>query len=238
MTEQISLKKIILAIQKNIWWLVGIVGVTVLGMFIYLEYIASPIYQENTQILVNQSEREKKNSLDSQTVEADLQLVNTYSAIILSPRILNAVEHDLGSQYDAQELAEKIQVKNATNSQVINIGVEDPDPQIAAQIANSTVQIFTEELPKIMKIDNVTTLSEAKISGREKPVAPRKTLMMTLAFFVGILFSFGFIFIKLLLDRTFTSPDEIEEYLGLTVLGEVCAFQNDDLPSKNIKGGE
>lgn len=238
MNEQISLKKMILAIQKNIWWLVGIIGVTVLGMFIYLEYIAAPIYQENTQILVNQSEREKKNSLDSQTVEADLQLVNTYSAIILSPRILNAVEHDLGNQYDAQELAEKIQVKNATNSQVINIGVEDPDPQIAAQIANSTAQIFTEELPKIMKIDNVTTLSEAKISGREKPVAPRKTLMMTLAFFVGILFSFGFVFIKLLLDRTFTSSDEVEEFLGLTVLGEVCAFQNDDLPSKNIKGGE
>ncbi|RDX02222.1 YveK family protein [Listeria kieliensis] len=238
MNEQISLKKMILAIQKNIWWLVGIIGVTVLGMLIYLEYIAAPIYQENTQILVNQSEREKKNSLDSQTVEADLQLVNTYSAIILSPRILNAVEHDLGNQYDAQELAEKIQVKNATNSQVINIAVEDPDPQIAAQIANSTAQIFTEELPKIMKIDNVTTLSEAKISGREKPVAPRKTLMMTLAFFVGILFSFGFVFIKLLLDRTFTSSDEVEEFLGLTVLGEVCAFQNDDLPSKNIKGGE
>lgn len=80
-------------------------------MFIYLQYIATPIYQKSTQILVNQSESTKSNSVDSQTVQADLQLVNTYSTIISSPRILNEVQQDLGKQYDTAELAEMIQVK-------------------------------------------------------------------------------------------------------------------------------
>lgn len=238
MNEQIDLKKMLLAIRKNSWWLIGIIVVTILSMFIYLQYIATPIYQKSTQILVNQSESTKSNSVDSQTVQADLQLVNTYSTIISSPRILNEVQQDLGKQYDTAELAEMIQVKNATNSQVIDISVEHPDPKVAARIANATARTFTEEIPNIMKIDNVTTLSEAQFLGNETPVKPQKVLMLALAAFAGILFAFAFIFIKLLFERTLTSTEEIEELLGLHVLGEVSAFQNNDSFQTKFQKGD
>ncbi|MBC1292357.1 capsular biosynthesis protein [Listeria booriae] len=229
MNEQIDLKKVITVVRRNVWWLVGIIGFMVLGMFLYLQYIATPVFQKDTQILVNQSENSVQSNLNSQTIQADLQLVNTYSAIISSPRILNKVQQELGKKYDIQELAEMIQVKNATDSQVIDISVEHPDPQIAARIANATAQTFTEEIPKIMKIDNVTTLSEAQVFGNELPVKPQKALMLVLAAFIGILVAFAFVFIRLLLNRTFTSQAELEELLGLTVLGEVSDFQNMDL---------
>lgn len=226
------------AIRKNRWWIIGIMIVTLLSAFIYLQYIATPIYQKSTQILVNQSESKKSNSIDSQTVQADLQLVNTYSSIILSPRILNEVQQDLGKQYDAIELAEMIQVKNASNSQVIDISVEHPDPKVAARIANATVRIFIKEIPKIMKIDNVTTLSEAQFLGNEMPVRPQKTLMLALATFVGILITFAFISIKLLFERTITSPEEIEELLELNVLGEVSVFQDNNAFQTKFQKGD
>lgn len=122
-----------------------------------------------------------------------------------------------------------IKVKNTANSQIIDISVEDTSPQIASQIANLTARIFIEEVPKIMKIDNVTTLSKAQYLGNEIPVKPKKALLMLLAFFVGILFAFSFIFIKLLFERTFTSINELEEYLGIYVLGEVSVFQRKEL---------
>ncbi|EUJ30951.1 lipopolysaccharide biosynthesis protein [Listeria floridensis FSL S10-1187] len=185
--------------------------------------------KKNTQILVNQSDRTpKSSSVDSQTVQADLQLVNTYSTIITSPRILNKVQQNIGGKYNIQELAEMIQVKNTANSQVIDISVQNPDPKVAAEITNATARMFKQEIPNIMKINNVTTLSEAQFTGTEAPVKPQKALMMILAFFIGVLFAFCFVFIKLLLDRTFTSKEEVEEFLGLHVLGEVSVFQDGD----------
>ncbi|WP_088839007.1 YveK family protein [Listeria sp. ILCC792] len=237
MNEQIDLKQIMLAIRKNGWWIVGIVTMTVLCMFIYLQYIATPIYQKSTQILVNQSESSPNDSLDSQTVQADLQLVDTYSSIILSPRILNGIEQDLGNLYDTEELAEMIQVTNATNSQVIDISVKNPDPKLAAQIANSTAKVFTKEMPSIMKVDNVTTLSEAQFLGNETPIAPQKTLLLILAVFMGLFFAFCFIFIRLLFKRTFTSADEIEEILQLNVLGEVSTFHAFERAKKRLQKG-
>ncbi|MBC1936807.1 capsular biosynthesis protein [Listeria grandensis] len=229
MNEQINFKKTILAFKKNKGWILAIIGITVICMFVYLHFIATPIYQKNTQILVNQSDRtSKSNILDSQTVQADLQLINTYSTIITSPRILNKVQQNIGIKYDIQELAEMVQVKNTANSQVIDISVQNPDPKVAAEITNITAKIFKEEIPNIMKIDNVTTLSEAQSTGNETPVKPQKALMMILAFFVGVLFAFCFVFIKLLFDRSFNSKEEVTEFLGLHVLGEVSLFPNGD----------
>ncbi|MHC5251463.1 YveK family protein [Listeria kieliensis] len=229
MNEQINFKKTILVFKKNIGWILAIIGITMLSMFTYLNFIAIPIYQKDTQILVNQSDRASKNSsVDSQMVQADLQLVDTYSTIITSPRILNKVQQNIKGQYDIQELAEMIQVKNTANSQVIDISVQNPDPKVAAEITNETARIFKKETPDIMKINNVTTLSEAQFTGVEAPIKPQKALMMILAFFIGVLLAFCFIFIRLLLDRSFTSKEEAEDYLGLHVLGEVSVFQNGD----------
>lgn len=226
MNERINLNKVVVMLKRNIWWMLAIIVVTVVSMFVYLNYVATPIYQKSTQILVNQSENSQTNSIEAQTVQADLQLVNTYSTIISSPRILNKVQENLNGKYDLQELTEMISVKNTTNSQIIDISVNHLDPKTATYIVNVVTKIFTEEIPEIMKISNVTILSEAQFFRNEKPIKPQKGLLLVLAFFSGILLSIVFIFIKLLFERTFVSTEELEDYLELNVLGEVSVFKN------------
>lgn len=229
MNERIDAKKITVMLKRNIWWMLAIVVVTVASMFIYLNYIVTPIYQKSTQILVNQSENSQTNSIEAQTVQADLQLVNTYSTIISSPRILNKVQESLKGKYNLQELTEMISVKNTTNSQIIDISVNHLDSKTATQIANVVTKVFTEEIPEIMKISNVTILSEAQFFGNEKPIKPQKGLLLMLAFFSGVLLAIFFVFIKLLFERTFVSTEELEDYLELNVLGEVSVFQSEIL---------
>lgn len=229
MNERIDIKNTLAMLKRNIGWMLLIITITVASMFVYLNYIATPIYQKSTQVLVNQAENNQNNSIEAQAVQADLQLVNTYSAIASSPRILTKVQENLKGKYDLQELTEMISVKNTTNSQIIDINVNHLDAKAATEIANIVTQIFTQEIPGIMKISNVAILSEAQYFGDEKPVKPQKALLLVLAFFSGILLAVCFIFVKLLFERRFVSTEELEEYLGISVLGEVSVFQNGTL---------
>ena len=51
--------------------------------------IVQPKYEASTQVLVNQKEKDK--DIMAQQVQSNIQLVNTYSEILKSPRILDKV---------------------------------------------------------------------------------------------------------------------------------------------------
>lgn len=115
MEEIIDLKRIANTIKNKKWWLVGIIIVSVISMSIYLWFIATPIYQSNTQILINQTE-ENEATIQSQNVQANIDLINTYNVIIKSPRILDEVNKELNNEYSEKELVNAIQVSSASNS--------------------------------------------------------------------------------------------------------------------------
>lgn len=52
-------------------------------------FLMKPKYEANTQVLVNQ--KEKNSELMAQEVQSNIQLVNTYTEIVKSPRILDEV---------------------------------------------------------------------------------------------------------------------------------------------------
>ena len=87
MDESMGLKKLLATIKQNKWWLMGGIVFSVFLMSLYLWFVATPIYQSNTQLLISQTEA-KETPIQSQDIQANLELINTYSAIVTSPRIL------------------------------------------------------------------------------------------------------------------------------------------------------
>ena len=68
----------------------------------------------------------------------------------------------LGNGLTASQLNKQITVSSEQDSQVVNVTVQDPDPQMAANIANKTAEIFQKEIVDLMNIDNVNILAKAK----------------------------------------------------------------------------
>lgn len=95
MNKEINTKKLKQVFQQRIGWILMIISVPLLAMLLYLTLFAEPIYQKSAQLLISQSETAAGNRLENQTIQADLQLVSTYSTIIMSPRILNEVSEAL-----------------------------------------------------------------------------------------------------------------------------------------------
>ena len=127
-------------------WLIAsitIVAVLLSGVLSY--FVLTPIYSASTQILVNQSKSEES-LYQNYEVQTSLQLINTYSVILKSPRILNEVIGELNLSMSADELNEEITVESESDSQVVNITVEDKSPTMAANIANTTAKVFQKIL--------------------------------------------------------------------------------------------
>ncbi|WP_429972389.1 YveK family protein [Enterococcus sp. AZ015] len=221
MNKEINMKKLKQVLQQRIGWILMIISIPLLAMLLYLTLFAEPIYQKSAQLLISQSETIAGNRLENQTIQADLQLVSTYSTIIMSPRILNEVSEALEGSYDVSELSEILSVTNATNSQIIEINAYHQSPKIAAEIANTTASVFSEEIPKIMNIDNVTILAEGTVLPQETPARPNKFLLYSLTTFLSLLFAFTYMFLLLVFERSFASNTEIEEVLGVKVIGEI-----------------
>ena len=67
-----------------------------------------------------------------------------------------------------------VQSRCETGSKVVYIGVTDPNPEQAVTIANKIAEVFKEEIPLLLNVDNINILSVAKLSENPTPVSPNK----------------------------------------------------------------
>ena len=230
MEETISLQDLFKTLKKRavLILLTMLLAVTVAGVvsFVFL----TPIYQASTQILVNQQKVEQ-NQFNTQDIQANLQLINTYNVIIKSPAILSKVIENLDLDTTPAALNTKITVNSAQNSQVVNVSVQDPEPYMAVDIANTTAEVFQEEIQKLMNVDNVNILSPAVLSDNPSPVKPDPYLNMAIAAVVGLMLGVGIAFLLEYLDTTVKTEQDIEEILDLPILGLVSPITDGDMPN-------
>lgn len=224
MEETISLQELFTTLKKRLGLIIilTILAVIIAGVVSYT--VLTPIYQTSTQILVNQEQTEAT-QLTNQNIQTDLQLINTYSVIIKSPAILDQVAQQLDLGLTTDQLNSKITVSNAENSQVVNVSVEDADPAIAVDIANTTADVFQAEIIDLMNVDNVSILSPAVLKPNPTPVKPNPMLNMAIAAVIGLMLGVGIAFLLEYLDTTIKSDQDIEDVLGIPVLGMISPIQ-------------
>ncbi|AQU80153.1 MULTISPECIES: Wzz/FepE/Etk N-terminal domain-containing protein [Planococcus] len=230
MIETISLREIYGILKNRIRLILTVTIVAMIITALVSYYLVTPIYQTSTQLLISQQRGEVV--VDSQSIEADLQLVATYSEIIKSPVILEQVISQLGLEMSFEELQGKVNVEIAESSQLLNIMVMDADPAVAVGIANKTAEIFEAEIIELMNVDNVSILSPAVVTESQAPVSPNPPLNILLSAIVGLLIGMAMAMILRYLDTTLRSEEDVQNVLGIPVLGAISPMnEEEDIPA-------
>ncbi|MFC4354194.1 YveK family protein [Chryseomicrobium palamuruense] len=220
MEETISLQDLFKVLKKRLWMIISLIalGLLAAGLISYL--VLTPVYQATTQILVNKKEETTElPQFSSQDIQTNLQLINTYNGIIKSPAILNIVIERLALDTTPTQLTNLITVNNEQNSQIINISVQDTEHFRAVDIANMTAEVFQEEVVELMNVNNVNILSPAVHMDNPSPIKPNPMLNMAIAAVVGLMLGVGIAFLLEYLDTSVRTEQDVEESLGLPVLG-------------------
>ncbi|MEH7141040.1 YveK family protein [Priestia megaterium] len=225
MEETISLRELFQVLRKRLWLivLITIIAATVSAVISF--FVLTPVYESKTQILVNQAKNDQQ-LYNNQTVQTNVQLINTYNDIIKSPAILDKVIKELKLDGSAQSLSGQIQVTNAENSQVAQIVVQDTSAKRATEIANTTASVFKKEVPKIMNVDNVSVLSKATLGESASPVKPQPLMNIAIAVVAGLMVGIGLSFLLEYLDNTLKTEQDIENLLELPVMGVITTIKD------------
>lgn len=218
---------------KKIWILcVGITLVTTIVGFLISAFLLTEVFTATSRlIIVQQSNSDANQQITYNDVQLSQKLVSTYTEIIKSEAVLDKVSENLNIIYDAEDLHEMLSVKSVNNTEVIDVSVTSQDPELSAKITNEIVEVFQEEVYKIMNVSNVTVLNEAKVPTRKS--GPSNTKNAGIGFAVGFMISALIVVIKTLKDTKIKTEDEVRAIFDYPIIGVI---PNVDL-SKYNRGG-
>ncbi|HEM5648706.1 TPA: capsular biosynthesis protein CpsC [Streptococcus suis] len=210
----------VLFLLKTIWrkkFLILLTAVLTAGLaFVYSSFLVTPQYDSTTRIYVVSQNVEAGAGLTNQELQAGTYLVKDYKEIILSQDVLTQVATELNLK---ESLKEKISVSIPVDTRIVSISVRDADPNEAARIANSLRTFAAQKIVEVTKVSDVTTLEEAVSA--EEPTTPNTKRNILLGLLAGGILATGIILAMEVLDDRVKRPQDIEEVMGLTLLGVV-----------------
>lgn len=204
-SKEINLKDYYDVIKNRFWVIAIIVILATSAGYFYNRFNNNyvPMYQSSTRMII----------------DTDSEFMKTLMVMIKDPIVMEKVKDSLLLNKSTESLASQIVVSKVENSAVVDISVTDKDPAMAATIANETAKIAKDQMLSILNFKNVQLLAAAI----EKPVPvnhPQNTFLK-ISFPIGLIIGIGLVFLMDSLDETIKREREIEEYLGVPVIGVV-----------------
>ncbi|MGQ7625008.1 YveK family protein [Streptococcus suis] len=210
----------VLSLLRTIWrkkFLILLTAILTTGLaFAYSAFLVTPQYDSTTRLYVVNQSSDNGAVITTQDLQAGSFLVQDYKEIILSQDVLKNVTTTLGITDDIKE---KITVNIPVDTRILSITVRDSDPNQAATIANTLRDEAAKKIIEVTKVSDVTTLEAALPA--EKPSIPQTKNNLVLGFVAGAFLATALVLVLEVLDDRVKRPQDIEEGLGMTLLGVV-----------------
>lgn len=222
---EIDLRELILQVWDHIIIVALATMIGAMAMFCFSKVVLDKEFQSTTSIYVlNQQESQPITYSDLQT---GTQLTKDYVGMVTSRSVTAKViaELQLQSKYPdmanitPQGLSNMISVTTQNDTRILNIKVTDTNPNRAQDIANAVRDAAAEHIANVMDIEAVNVVDYANLP--EGSVSPNTFKNVLIGGAVGFVISVAVIIIIYLLDDTIKTPEDVEKYLGLSVLASI-----------------
>lgn len=214
---EIDLWELFQILLKNwLWILLSTLGCAILGLLITM-FLITPKYRAEATMIVNTRQDQTATVTNDQITSAQ-KLVDTYSIIIRSRRVVDPIMEKLNIEADYESFVKNIIVESVNDTQVMSIQVENKDPEIALQVVQEIVDRAPGAIISTVEAGSVNVVSEPYVNS-EVPVSPSKLKNTAIAAFIGLFISSGAFLLIAFLDNTFKSEEDIQKQLGLVTIG-------------------
>ena len=239
--EEIDLKEIFqLLWRKKVRFILIILLFIALGIG-YTEKLVVPRYESSTKLLLavdSSSDLNDDESITTTDVTLNSNLVSTYSELVKSNKIIRQVISNLGIDSPEEEVRNNVKVSAISDTEVIEIKVQNEDPVVAAKIANEISKVFIDTVKEYYGIENVHIVDEAEVSNEPYNVNHIKDIIIFV--FVGCVFAIVVIFMGYMFDTTIKSVEDIENKLGVRVIATLPLYEGalEKKIKNNKRGGK
>lgn len=217
--SDITLRDLLFVLSKHWKLAVGLAIISGLcGLFVS-KVLIPPQYQSEAKLVVNAGGNPQSSVITYDQLNTAQQLVNTCAVILKSDTVLDQVGQNLSLSQTSKDLVKQIDISPVDSTEVLDIKVKDTDPKVAADIANEIAKLAPNILVKTVKASSVETFSAAKEN--TTPVSPNVPLVSLVSFLAGLAAAFLIAVLIEKLDDSFSTEEDVQKYLQLTVLGVI-----------------
>ena len=207
------------------WWWALLLGTALgAGGAFWMTSRITPVYESTAQMTVNQIQ--DPDGISYNTILGNQSLTVTYARLATSSKNLEKAVSSLAiAGLDANQLDGMVTARSIDKTFLIEVSAKDPDPVLAAMVANAVAEVFPEFILEVQLAGgtgtavNTVFISEPAAPGAA-PVSPNDRLNVILGAMLGLMVMVGAVALAEYMNDGIDEPEDIEAF-DIPFLGTV-----------------
>lgn len=214
---QINLVEVFAYLKKKIWIILLVTVIGGLLGFVCNALFSTPQYTASTRVYI--LNRQDEDTIFYADLQSSSQFINDYTVLITGQNVTKRVVDKLDLDESFNKLASRISVSAPEETRILEISVCHEDPYLAADIANAVREEATKQIEKIMDGNAVNLVYEADIPLDPSSLSSGHVALIAAA--LGLIVAVVVLSVAHILDDTLRTEEDVEKYLGMSVLGVI-----------------
>ena len=222
--DEIDLMEILSLLMHHAWLfaLAALIGALLIGIGVKL-FVPAKYTAKSTIYVFSISE-----GASTQTLTQADRLTTDFQIIATTRETMDMVAAELnekGIDITAKQLINEnsINVTNPTDSHMLRIAVTNQNPAMAVEVSNALADVMCQRIAEITKSERPQFVESAEFGSKSSPYVKRDALIGGLAF---ALLAVAFVLVRYFVNDTITTEEDVNRYLGLTILSSVPFERN------------
>lgn len=230
---EIDLLELLMAFKRKLWLIILVAVIGGGGAGAFSKFVLTPQYTSTAMLYVLSKETTLTSLAD---LQIGSQLTKDYRIIVTSRPVLEDVVATLRLDMTYKQLRNKITIDNPNDSRILTITITDPDPFLAKQIVDQVAKKASDYIGDIMEMVPPKLIEDGEVA--IDPVSPQNRKNAMLGALAGAFLVCGLIALSVIMNDTIRTEEDVEKYLGLTILAAVPAREGEAKDEKEGKWKE
>ena len=230
--QEIDLLKLLRVLWSRVWIIVASAFIGGVGFLVFTFFFITPQYQSSALLYVNNSSLDigsTKLNITSGDINASSSLIATYSVILRSRTTLEQAISEGKLPYSYNQLRAKVSGSAEGSTPIFKITVTDPNPEMAANICNTIVEIMVDPnsgISGIVEGSSVSVIDYAVVANSAS--SPSYMKNTAIGMLLGFVIACGIIILISLMDSTIREEEYLlDKYKNIPVLSTIPDLYED-----------
>lgn len=218
---------------KDVWslftrrWIIIVLAGAIAagGLFAYDRASYKPSYSSTATLYIKQLNEGTTSAGDAYNeFSLALRLVKDCTYLLKSRTVLQTVIDELGLKMSYSALYSRVSTSNPSSTRILEVTVTGDDPAMTKAIVDKICDIGPAKIQEAMGISQVNLYEYGT-----DPVLSRDSYNLLIYGVIGAaasLLVFGIFLLAFILDDRIRSDEDVERYLGLSILVEIPDLNN------------
>ena len=221
------------------WWVLLLVGALVCGgVFGIMKLTHTPLYTATAKVYIIRT----SGSMQAAQVSISNALVSDFVESVSMGNVLTMTREELGmsNSLSNKDLSDMVKVSNTEGSRLITLSVTATSAKDAVDLVDSlarnSVQYFNDNLVKeeySQYVDILDTAHPENCAVVSNPISKSKILLVGIA---AALLAYLVFFILYVTDDKINTAEDLDQYLGINLLGQIPYRQTSREKTAAAKG--